>query len=70
MLIKPEWFSIDITLADKTNLQTGHILKFETPAGDKAGADWLAEIALKDLARSKDIVPAELVSNVTPCKDC
>lgn len=70
MLKSPEWFSIDITLANNDNLPTGHVLKFETPAGDEAGAEWLANDALIHLAQSKDIPPAKLTSAVTPCKDC
>lgn len=66
----PEWFSIDITLGDKANPTTSHVLKFETPAGDEAGAEWLANDALIHLAQSKDIPPAKLTSAVTPCKDC
>lgn len=67
---KHRWYSIEIHPAGNTDLSAGNGLKFETPAGDEAGARWLAQAALIDLARSKDIEPAKLASTVTPCKDC
>ena len=67
----PEWYLIEIGQVDeKGDRLTDHGLKFETPAGDLEGAKWLAQAALADLARSKDISPAKLTSTITPCTDC
>lgn len=67
---KHEWYLIEIKPAGKADRSAGNGLKFETPAVDKAGAEWLAKTALIDLAQSKDIETTKLASTVTPCKDC
>ena len=70
MKYTPEWFRVEIAPVDKDDLLASHKLRFETPAVDKAGAEWLANDALIHLAQSKDTPPAKLNSTVTPCKDC
>jgi len=66
----PTWFLIEINPADKTDHSTDSHLEFETLAGDRGGADWLAITALKDFALSKNISPDKLASSTTPCPDC
>ena len=66
----PKWYLIEVAPANSTDRPANNVLKFETPAVDKAGAEWLANDALIHLAQSKDIPPAKLTSTVTPCKDC
>lgn len=63
-----KWYEIRVVPTDSTAGMPA--LHWETPAGDKTGAEWLAQTALKDLALSKNIEPARLASTVTPCKDC
>ena len=42
----PKWYLIEVAPANSTDRPANNVLKFETPAVDKAGAEWLANDAL------------------------